>query len=37
MDTIIGCVTNLLPERAPFDNPKEVIKLILIRIKNTNL
>ncbi|XP_022166455.1 uncharacterized protein LOC111031002 [Myzus persicae] len=36
MDTIIGCVTDLLPEKAPLDNPKEVIKSVQIRLKNTN-
>jgi len=36
MDTIIGCVTDLLPEKAPLDNPKEVIKSVQTRLKNTN-
>jgi len=36
MDTIIGCVTDLLPEKEPLDNPKEIIKSIQIRLKNTN-
>lgn len=37
MDTLIGCVTDLLPEKAPVDNPKELIKSIQTRIKSTNL
>lgn len=36
MDIMIGCVTDLLPEKTPLDNPKEVVKSILIRIKNAN-
>lgn len=36
MDTIIGRVTELLPEKAPLNNPKELMKSIQIRIKSTN-
>lgn len=37
MDTIIGCITDQLPEQAPFDNPKEVMKSIIVRLKNSNM
>ncbi|XP_050528085.1 uncharacterized protein LOC126898189 [Daktulosphaira vitifoliae] len=37
MDSIIGCVTDLLNEKPPFENPHEVIKLIINRLKNNNL
>lgn len=37
MDTIIGCLTDLLPEKSIINDPKEMIKSIKIRLKNTNL
>lgn len=37
MDTVIGCSTDLLPEKSIINDPKEIINSIKIRLKNTNL
>lgn len=36
MDTAIRCITDLLPEKASLDDPKQVIKSIQIRMRHSN-
>lgn len=36
MDTVVGYITDLLPEKALLDDPKQVIKTIQIRMRHSN-
>ncbi|XP_050436683.1 uncharacterized protein LOC126843302 [Adelges cooleyi] len=37
MDTVIGCVTDLLPDKPALGNPNEIMKSVLNRFRNINI